>query len=130
MADRGALSGLRVLVVEDTDDIREVLHVLLQMDGAESRAFATGRAAVDAAAAWDFDILLTDLGLPDVPGEELITAILGMKARRPRVVVVTGFGEAYAARARRAGADVVITKPLDWSALRVKLTEADEALAA
>ncbi len=117
-------------MVEDTDDIRDVLTVLLQMDGADARAFATGREAVAAAADWDFDVLLTDLGLPDVPGEDLITAVLGMKARRPRVVVVTGFGETYAARARRAGADVVVTKPLDWSALRMHLIEADEALAA
>ena len=125
-----SLDGLRILVVEDTDDIRELLAVLLRMEGADVRAFAEAHAAVDTAATWDFDVLLTDLGLPDVSGDQLITAILGMKSPRPRVVVVTGFGETYATRARNAGADAILTKPIEWGTLRAELVEADEALAA
>ena len=124
------LRGLKVLVVEDTNDIRELLAFLLRMEGADVRTCATAREAVETAAAWDFNVLLTDLGLPDVSGDEVITAILAMKARRPRVVVVTGFGEAYASRARGAGADIVLTKPLEWVALRAKLTADNEAIAA
>jgi hypothetical protein len=43
---------------------------------------------------------------------------------------MTGFGEPYAARARQAGADVVFTKPFDWSVLRTQLRDPDETLAA
>lgn len=128
--DGHALAGLRVLLVEDVDDIRELLAFLLRTDGADVRAVATAQAALETAATWSFDVLLTDLGLPDVAGDHLIRDILGMKGSRLRVVVVTGFSEPYADRARQAGADVVFTKPLDWSVLRSQLVEPDEALAA
>ena len=124
-----AFDGLRVLVVEDIDDIRELLVFLLVSEGAEVRAAGSARNALEAAATWTFDVLLTDLGLPDLGGEHLIKEIVGMKSG-VKVVVVTGFGEPYAARARRAGADVVFTKPLDWPLLRAQLVERAQALAA
>ena len=124
------LSGLRVLLVEDTEDIRELLANLLRIEGVQVRAAGSAQAAVEIAVGWEFDVLLTDLGLPDVTGDDLITAILAMKNDRPRVVVFTGFGEPYAGRARDAGADVVLTKPLDWSVLWSHVATGDAALAA
>ena len=118
----GALDGLRVLLVEDVDDIRELLALLLRAEGAEVRHARAARGALETAATWNFDVLLTDLGLPDMGGDDLIREILGMKSR-VKVVVVTGFGEPYAARARQAGAGVVFTKPLDWSLLRAQLID-------
>jgi CheY-like chemotaxis protein len=111
------LRSTRILLVEDATDIREALSLLLRAEGAEVVATATGREALDSVAGRDFDALLTDLGLPDIPGEVLIRQILTMVRRRPRVVAVTGFGEPYLSRARAAGADVVFTKPIEWSAL-------------
>ena len=130
LAPGRALEGHRVLLVEDAGDIRDLLALLLRADGAEVRTAGSARAAVETAASWDFDVLLTDLGLPDVAGDILIREILGMKHRRPRVIVVTGFGEPYQARARAAGAHVVFTKPLDWVELRKQITVGDESIAA
>ena len=124
-----ALDGLRVLLVEDVNDIRELLVFLLSSEGAEVRAAGSAQGALEAAATWTFDVLLTDLGLPDLAGDHLIKEIVGMKSG-VKVVVVTGFGEPYAGRARQAGADLVFTKPLDWSLLRARLIERNEALAA
>jgi two-component system CheB/CheR fusion protein len=129
-ATPSVLAGLRVLLVEDAEDIRDVLTFLLRSDGAEVCATSTARGALEAAATQEFDVLLTDLGLPDVAGDHLIRELLGMKGHRLRVVVITGFGEPYAARARQAGADAVFIKPLDWSVLRAALRTHDEALAA
>jgi two-component system CheB/CheR fusion protein len=125
-----ALAGLRVLLVEDAEDIRDVLTFLLRGDGAEVHAVGTARAALEAAATQDFDVLLTDLGLPDVAGDHLIRELVGRRPHRLRVIVITGFGEPYAARARQAGADAVFIKPLDWSVLRASLRAHDAALAA
>ena len=123
--DRGRpLQGLRVLLVEDADDIRDVLTLLLAIDGADVRAAATAHAALEIAAGWDFDVLLTDIGLPDVSGDRLIHEILGMKPTQPRVVAVTGFGERHAELARRAGAETVLTKPIDWPTLLDQLGRA------
>ena len=124
------LAGLRVLLVEDAEDIRDVLTFLLRSEGAEVCATSTAAAALEAATRHTFDLLLTDLGLPDVAGDHLIREILGMKQGRLRVVVITGFGEPYATRARQAGAEAVFIKPLDWTVLRDALKAHDEAVAA
>jgi CheY-like chemotaxis protein len=92
--------------------------MLLVADGAVVRSARSARSAIEQAAGWEFDVLLTDIGLPDLAGDQLIHEILSMKFPAPRVVAVTGFGPAHAAQAKRAGAEVVFLKPLDWSAVR------------
>jgi CheY-like chemotaxis protein len=109
------LSGLRVLVIEDAADIREVFSVLLRMEGADVVAVGSGREAVDACHARLFDMVLSDLGLPDIPGDVLIHQILTTCRSRPYVIVITGYGEPFISRARQAGADVVFTKPVEWT---------------
>lgn len=109
------LDGLRVLVVEDAPDIRDVFTVLLRSEGADVIATGSGREAVEIAGTRQFDVVLSDLGLPDIPGDVLIRQILAACRNRTRVVVVTGYGEPYVSRARQAGADVVFTKPVEWT---------------
>lgn len=125
-----ALEGRRVLIVEDADDIRDLLAFLVRLEGADVRTARSAGSALETAASWEFDVLLTDLGLPDMPGDLLIKQVRSITSRRPRVIVVTGFGEPYLSRARQAGADAVFVKPLEWSTLRAELGERDKALAA
>jgi CheY-like chemotaxis protein len=106
---------MRILLVEDAPDIREVFTVLLRVEGAEVTATGSGREAAEFAKRRDFDVILTDLGLPDTPGDVLIRQILATARRRTRVIVVTGYGEPYVTRARQAGAEVVFTKPVEWT---------------
>ena len=120
-SEPGALSGMRVLLVEDSDDSRDAFTMLLRSEGAEVAAFANGREATAAALATDFDLLLTDYGLPDIPGDRLIGQIVSTARHRPHVVVVTGYGPPYIERARKAGADEVLTKPVDWQDLLQRL---------
>ena len=108
------LGTVKILLVEDSDDVRDAFTGLLRAEGADVVAVATGGAAVAAALGDDFDVLLTDFGLPDIPGDFLIRQILAIARRRPRVVVVTGYGEPYIGWARQAGADLVLTKPVEW----------------
>jgi two-component system CheB/CheR fusion protein len=124
---RPSLEGQRILLVEDADDVREAFAILLRAEGAVVVAAATGRAAAEAAEAEQFDIVLTDLGLPDIPGEVLILQIIATAKRRPRVVVVTGYDEPYVSRARTAGADVVLLKPVEWTDLLQQLRGAPAA---
>jgi two-component system CheB/CheR fusion protein len=117
-----ALDGVHILVVEDVWDILEVFSILLRAEGALVSAASTGREASDLARQRDFDVVLTDLGLPDVPGDILIRQIRGSGRQRARVVAVTGFGEPYITRALQAGADVVFTKPVEWTRILDYLT--------
>jgi two-component system CheB/CheR fusion protein len=110
-----ALDGMRILVVEDATDIRDVFAVLLKAEGADVVATGSGREASELATERQFDVVLSDLGLPDVPGDVLIRQIVATSKGRTRVIVVTGYGEPYVSRARQAGADVIFTKPVEWS---------------
>jgi two-component system CheB/CheR fusion protein len=109
------LSGMRILVIEDAADIREVFTVLLRAEGAQVVAAANGREATEAVADQQFDVILSDLGLPDVPGDVLIRQLLAATRSHTRIVVITGYGEPYLSRARQAGAEVVFTKPVEWT---------------
>jgi CheY-like chemotaxis protein len=124
MALRRALRGTKVLLVEDARDIREVFTVLLEAEGARVVATGSGREAAELGTQGNFDVLLTDLGLPDVPGDVVIRQVVGAAPRRPWIVVVTGYQEPFTSRAREAGADVVLTKPIAWSTLLERLAPA------
>jgi CheY-like chemotaxis protein len=115
MAERNR--PLRVLLVEDSADVREALALLLLSEGMEVVATGLGLSALELAPRVSADVLLTDLGLPDIPGHALIRHLIDSPERPPRIIAITGFGEPYVSQAREAGADVVLTKPLAWDTL-------------
>ena len=114
-AHRPRLQGLRVLLIEDVRDILDVFTILLRAEGADVVAAEGGREAAELVRRQSFDVVLTDLGLPDIPGDVLIRQIRAAAGPAARIVVITGYGEPYQTRARQAGADVVFTKPVEWS---------------
>ncbi len=113
------LYGLRILVIEDVPDIREIFEILLRVEGANVVSTGNGREAARIVEAREFDVVLSDLGLPDIPGDVLIRQIRATPGHHARVIVVTGYGEPFLTRARQADADVVFTKPVEWSRILV-----------
>lgn len=109
------LKGIRVLVIEDVPDIRDVFVILLRAEGADVTSTGSGLEGADLAQNGRFDIILSDLGLPDIAGDLLIRKIRTSVARGTRVLVITGYGEPYVTRAKQAGADAVFTKPVEWT---------------
>jgi CheY-like chemotaxis protein len=93
------------------------------MEGAEVVATGRGTEAVELAARTPFDAALSDLGLPDIPGDALIRQIAAATKHRTRILVVTGYGEPYISRARQAGAHLVFTKPVEWTRILEALQE-------
>ena len=124
------LQGSRILVIEDAPDIREVFTLLLRAEGAHVEAAANGRDALELGVHGDFDVVLCDLGLPDIPGDVLIRQLIAQSRGRTRVLVVTGYGEPYLSRAKQAGAQVVFTKPVEWSRILEALQRPDLAASA
>jgi two-component system CheB/CheR fusion protein len=111
------LKGVHVLVVEDSPNVLEVLTILFRLEGADVTGAVNGR---DALAVFDrnhFDLLVSDLGLPDIPGEVLIRAIVAAARRPLEVVVITGETGPSVARASDAGAGAIFAKPCDWQVL-------------
>jgi CheY-like chemotaxis protein len=113
VAARGAR---RILIVDDNEDITEPLCLLLGQRGYEVETAATAQWGIARAAAWRPDIVILDLALPDMEGEQAVSA-LKSDGRRPFVVAYTGFHHREAA-ARAAGCDAFVMKPgLDVIAL-------------
>ena len=106
-----------MLLIEDVADIRDVLVILLRSEGADVVATGSGREGAELAKNGQFDVVLSDLGLPDFAGDTLIRRIRSTVGHSTLVVVITGYGEPYVSRARQAGADAIFTKPLEWTDL-------------
>jgi signal transduction histidine kinase/ActR/RegA family two-component response regulator len=103
----------RVLVVEDEAAVRDVLTDALARQGHAVTACEDGRQGLARLAAGAFDVVLVDLGLPDVPGWEVVS-----RARRlspaPVVALITGWGDHLDPdEARARGVDEVLAKPFD-----------------
>jgi CheY-like chemotaxis protein len=109
------LQGIQVLVIDDSPGVLDVLTTLLRLEGADAVGVANGRDALSALRAHDFDVVMSDLGLPDIPGDVLIRAILDSAPRPPHVIVITGDSGPAVIRAKEAGASVIFTKPCDWA---------------
>jgi len=129
--DSGApgLHGIHVLVIEDSPGTLDMLTALLRLEGAVAVGVANGRDALSALRAHDFDIVMSDLGLPDIPGEVLIRAVLDSAPRPPHVIVITGDSGPALIRAKEAGASVIFTKPLDWAQVVMYLNDLELAAA-
>jgi signal transduction histidine kinase len=104
------VAPMRILLVEDDHDTAKVLTMLLESIGHEvttAHDCATGLAALDEAA---FDLLISDLGLPDGSGHELMTR---HKSKGIKAIALTGYGsEADIQASLAAGFDCHLTKPV------------------
>jgi DNA-binding response OmpR family regulator len=121
------VGGLEILVVEDNPDILRYLVLLLEQAGHRARAAATLAQALDAASRGPVDVLVSDIGLPDGSGHELLRHLRDDRPRLP-AVAISGFGSDDDVRhSLDAGFSAHLIKPLDFrrlsAAIRNALTE-------
>jgi len=110
----GPRPTLRCLCVDDEEPVLCVLADLLRAMGQEVRTALGGPAGLAALEQQRFDVVFSDLGMPDVNGWELALAV---KARQPdaAVVLVTGWGhQVEGGTAQAHGVDVVMPKPFSF----------------
>ena len=114
---RGA-EALRVLIVEDNEDNRESMVALLAQLGHSPSAVADGPQALERLARDGHDLAIVDIGLPAMDGYEVARQVRRRLGSRPYMVALTGYGQPEdRARAREAGFDDHVTKPLDLDTL-------------
>jgi signal transduction histidine kinase len=110
---------LRVLLVDDNEDLREAMRELLMSWGHDVEEAATGSAAVQKALAQLPDVALIDLGLPDLDGLEVARRIrTSPVANKLRLVALTGYGQSEdRQKTHQAGFDLHLVKPVEQDEL-------------
>lgn len=119
VSDPAILSDLRVLLVDDSPDALDAFRALLELEGAKVCAVTRARAALAASLEQEFDLVLSDIGMPEMTGYELIEA-LRQTPRTARIpaIALTGFGRSQdVAQALRAGFSAHLAKPVSLDAL-------------
>jgi signal transduction histidine kinase len=118
------LDGLRVLVVEDNDDLREMMCALLASRGCAVGSAAGGREAIALAASALPQVAFVDIDLPDISGHEVARALV-LKGGI-RLVAVTGYGQPDDVRlAMESGFDRHLKKPVRLEDLERVIGEMD-----
>ena len=101
-----------LLIVEDTPDMRAALRLWLACEGFEVTTAEDGSEAIKLLSANQFDVVVTDLMMPQLDGIELIRRIKAsdQTAHLP-VIAITAFDDRFAQLAQATGATLVIRKP-------------------
>ena len=116
----------RVLIIDDNRDGARAIARLLRTMGHEVATAFEGHVAVERAKDFDPDVILLDLGMPDVDGFQVCQRLRAhsWSRQRPRIVALTGWGrEADLARTKRAGFDAHLVKPVDGETLEELLEQ-------
>ena len=131
-----SLSGLRVLVVDDERDTRELVALMLTTCGAQVVSAGSATEALDQMERQRFDLLISDIGMPEMNGYDLISRIrqLGEEhgGRTPAVALTAYAGIDDRKRALAAGYEMHIPKPFVGAELitaAISLTERHRSLA-
>ncbi|MDF3070353.1 MAG: Chemotaxis protein methyltransferase CheR [Polyangiaceae bacterium] len=113
-----ALTGTKVLVVDDEQDTRELVATILETAGAEVRVAPGATEAMEVFTSFMADVVVTDIGMPGRDGFDLLRAMREMDERRVPTIALTGrASEDDVTRATVAGFDLYLTKPVEPSKL-------------
>ncbi|HQR78723.1 MAG TPA: response regulator transcription factor [Actinomycetota bacterium] len=114
---------MKVLIVEDDAGLARALTITLRARGDEPVWAQTGRGALDAMAQAHPEVIILDLGLPDLDGLEVLAAVRGW-SQIPVVVLSARNSAEEKVRALDAGADDYVTKPFGMDELLARLRAA------
>ena len=110
-------SALRVLLVEDDDENRELMAEVLTLAGCEVVTAASGHDGLRTLSETSVDVVVTDVGMPGMGGLEVARAAKAIAPTVP-VVIVTGLADREGvSSARGKHVDAVLEKPVDAEAL-------------
>ena len=117
---------IKILVIDDDDSGRDALTMLLQSAGYEVTSAATGESALDLIDHEQYQVIVSDLFLPDKSGLDILQNVRKISPDT-EVIVVTGHASAQTAvRAMKEGAFDYITKPIDFDELKIVVSKALE----
>jgi two-component system, chemotaxis family, CheB/CheR fusion protein len=114
--------ALRLLLVEDHDDSADLLAELLKNHGYSVRIARNAGDALTLASVEVFDVVVSDVGLPDASGYELMEKL---RDRMKGIAITGSSGDEAEARGRQAGFSAHLTKPVSVRRLEQALADLD-----
>jgi CheY-like chemotaxis protein len=116
----------RILVVDDHPDAADASCMLLEMLGHDTQAATTGKTALATAETFHPDIVLLDIGLPDLSGYEVARALRSRHGREIYLVAITGWAQPEdRVKSIAAGIDQHIQKPANSDKIRAVIRDAE-----
>jgi CheY-like chemotaxis protein len=116
----------KILVVDDDADVRKVLQLFLERAGYDVEAVADGTLAVEAYTSSPFDLVITDIVMPEKEGIETISELRELNPGLP-IVAISGGGRIgahdYLTWVRRCGVEHTFCKPIDRKSLLAAVEE-------
>ena len=112
-----SLAGVRVLLVEDKADARDLITMMLAQDGAEGRSAVSATEALAACNEWRPDILISDIGMPEEDGYTLMKKLRARESERgghiPAIALTAYARREDRLRALSVGYESHVPKPVD-----------------
>jgi CheY-like chemotaxis protein len=120
---------LRVLVVDDSKDVADTCSMLIELSGHQVQNAYTGSRALEIAEVFRPQVILSDIGLPDIDGYELAQRVRATHWGQAAVLVaITGWGEeGRKGRSLEAGFSHHLTKPIDPQTIESLLESLDQS---
>ncbi|MFQ5685498.1 MAG: response regulator [Candidatus Scalindua sp.] len=116
-------NSLRILVVEDEEQICDILVKFLTGGGHMVRTVDNGREAIILSKIVDYDLILCDLAMPEVNGQEVVQALNKLE-KRPKIGLITGWdGEIKPVGSEDIKVDFIIKKPFGFSELTKQMNK-------
>jgi DNA-binding NtrC family response regulator len=101
----------RVLIVEDERSVADALKLIMEDAGCDVAVACCGRDGLEAHAAREFDLVITDVNLPDVSGLEVLRGLRESSPRRAVIVITAHYTPEIVSAAKERGAFAVLAKP-------------------
>jgi CheY-like chemotaxis protein len=103
----------KVLVIDDEDEVRQVLHEFLESRGYEVRAAESGAVALSILEPFEPDVVLLDVSMPEMDGVEVLKRIVEARPTLPVIMVTANADIGVTSRLLALGAADYIPKPFD-----------------
>lgn len=116
-------SGVRILIIDDESQIRRLLKVALSGHGYEVREVASGLEGLNEVALYRPDLVILDMGLPDIDGLEIVRRLREW-SKVPIIIISVREEESDKIGALDAGADDYVTKPFNMGELLARMRAA------
>ncbi|NUM87562.1 MAG: response regulator [Bdellovibrionales bacterium] len=109
--------GVRILIVDDEPDLREILCDGFALRGAEVASASNAEQALEALRLQEFDLVISDVRMPKGGGMRILEGLPELGKTHLPVVLVTGFSDVSENDALQKGAKIMIAKPFDFATL-------------